>query len=187
MTKPSAPPRPHPTRWTASVKRLLLFLAGTAAVQVAAAQGLQVTRNPIADASASRSAAAPTVVRVLSTRSHMQCPLPGKNTRLLSIDSPREWEDTIERQDEVTALGRKVRWARERVLVYALESKPYAGVRLDSPSRVIRLAHGVLYWPVRQVQPETGANKASVLTRPCVMTTIDRAYWQRIKVVPARP
>ena len=105
----------------------------------------------------------------------------------MSIDSPREWEDTIERQDEVTALGRKVRWARERVLVYALESKPYAGVRLDSPSRVIRLAHGVLYWPVRQVQPETGANKASVLTRPCVMTTIDRAYWQRIKVVPARP
>lgn len=187
MTKPSAPPCPCPTRWAAApVTRCLLFLALTAA-QLASAQGLQVTRNPVADASASRSRAAPTVVRVLSTRSHMQCPLPGKNTRLLSIDSPREWDDTIEHQDEITALGRKVRWSRERVLVYALESKPYAGVRLDSPSRVIRLAQGVLYWPVRQVMPEMGAEKATVLTRPCVMTTIDRAYWQRIKVVPTRP
>lgn len=187
MTKPSASPRPCPTRWLAPVSRRLLFLALTTAVQLASAQGLQVTRNPVADTSDSRSRAAPTVVRVLSTRSHMQCPLPGKNTRLLSIDSPREWEDTIDRQDEITALGRKVRWARERVLVYALESKPYAGVRLDSPSRVIRLAQGVLYWPVRQVMPEPGAEKATVLTRPCVMTTIDRAYWQRIKVVPTRP
>lgn len=188
MTKPSASPRPCQTRWAPSVTRHLLFLALSAAVSLASAQGgLQVTRNPVADTGASRSRAAPTVVRVLSTRSHMQCPLPGKNTRLLSIDSPREWEDTIDRQDEITALGRKVRWARERVLVYALESKPYAGVRLDSPSRVIRLAQGVLYWPVRQVMPEPGTEKATVLTRPCVMTTIDRAYWQRIKVVPTRP
>ena len=128
-----------------------------------------------------------TALRVISTRSHMQCPLPGKNTRVLSIDSPREWDDTIERQDEVTALGRKVKWAKERVLVYALESKPHAGVRLDSPSRFIRLSNGVLYWPVRQIMPDRGAEKATVLTRPCVMTTIDRAYWQRIKIVPTRP
>jgi len=188
MTTPSAPLRPRTRRWTACLARPLFGLVITAAAQVTSAQGLQVTRNPVADtSSASRSKAGPTALRVLSTRSHMQCPLPGKNTRLLSIDSPREWDDTIEHQDEITALGRKVRWSRERVLVYALESKPYAGVRLDSPSRVIRLAQGVLYWPVRQVMPEMGAEKATVLTRPCVMTTIDRAYWQRIKVVPTRP
>ena len=188
MTTPSVLLRPRPLPWTACVNRWLLLLAGTAAMQVATAQGLQFIRNPVADTSASPSrAAAPTVVRVLSSRSHMQCPLPGKNTRLLSIDSPQEWEDTIEHQDEATALGRKVRWARERVLVYALEARPYAGVRLDSPSRMIRLAHGVLYWPVRQVMPEPGIAKATTLTRPCVMTTIDRAYWQRIKIVPTRP
>jgi hypothetical protein len=113
--------------------------------------------------------------------------LSGKNLRLLSIDSPREWEDTIEHQDELTALGRRVRWANERVLVYALESRPHAGVRLDSPSRVIRLSQGILYWPVRQTLPDAATEKATVLTRPCVMTTIDRAYWQRIKVVPTRP
>jgi hypothetical protein len=186
MTTPTATPRPHTPVWTSSSK-LALFLALTATAQVAPAQGLQTTRNPLAGTSASQPGAASSVVRVLSTRSHMQCPLPGKNTRLLSIDSPREWEDTIDHQDEITALGRKVRWAKERVLVYALESKRYAGLRLDSPTRVIRLAHGVLYWPVRQVMPESGPDKSNAPTRPCVLTTIDRAYWQRIKVVPTRP
>jgi hypothetical protein len=155
----------------------------------AQAQNLQLTRNPPATdhPSPTKPRSAVTAVRVISSRSHMQCPLPGKNSRLLSIDSPREWEDTIEHQDEITALGRKVRWARERVLVYALETKPHAGVRLDSPAKVIRLAQGVLYWPVRQILPDAKAEKATVLTRPCIMTTIDRAYWQRIKVMPARP
>jgi hypothetical protein len=179
--------RHRPVGWPLVFSRLAFLLAVVASVPGVSAQSVQLTRNPANDAASSRLRAAPTLVRVISTRSHMQCPLPGKNLRLLSIDSPREWEDTIEHQDELTALGRKVRWAKERVLVYALESKPYAGVRLDSPSRVIRLSQGILYWPVRQVMPEMGAEKATVLTRPCVMTTIDRAYWQRIKIVPTRP
>ncbi|WP_310460719.1 hypothetical protein [Sphaerotilus sp.] len=187
MNDSSAPHRPRPVGWHPLFSRLMVLLAVVAGVPDVSAQGVQLTRNPANEATSSRQRAAPTVVRVISTRSHMQCPLPGKNMRLLSIDSPREWEDTIEHQDELTALGRKVRWAKERVLVYALESKPYAGVRLDSPSRVIRLSQGILYWPVRQVMPEMGAEKATVLTRPCVMTTIDRAYWQRIKIVPTRP
>ncbi|MEY2873117.1 MAG: hypothetical protein RLZZ373_488 [Pseudomonadota bacterium] len=187
MTYPFAPHRASPSRWAPFCSRLALLLAVVGSVPEVLAQGVQLTRNPIPEGSAARQRAASTVVRVISTRSHMQCPLSGKNMRLLSIDSPREWDDTIEHQDEITALGRKVRWAKERVLVYALESKPYAGVRLDSPSRVIRLSQGVLYWPVRQIMPEMGAEKATVLTRPCVMTTIDRAYWQRIKIVSTRP
>lgn len=170
---------------------LVIVVAAGLGVPTAQAQPVQVVaRKSVTDSgpSASKSLApAFTALRVISSRSHMQCPLPGKNSRVLSIDSPREWDDTIERQDEITALGRKVRWAKERVLVYALDSKPYAGVRLDSPSRFIRLSNGVLYWPVRQIMPEMGTEKASVLTRPCVMTTIDRAYWQRIKIVPTRP
>jgi hypothetical protein len=187
MNDSSVPHRPRPVGWRPLFSRLLCLLVMVAGVPGVSAQGVQLTRNPASDAASSRQRAAPTVVRVISTRSHMQCPLPGKNLRLLSIDSPREWDDTIEHQDELTALGRKVRWSKERVLVYALESKPHAGARLDSPSRVIRLAQGVLYWPVRQVMPEPGMEKTTVLTRPCVMTTIDRAYWQRIKIVPTRP
>lgn len=164
------------------------LLAATLVAGTAQAQNLQPTRNAAAEpSSVAKPRSAITAVRVISSRGHMQCPLPGKNSRLLSIDSPREWEDTIEHQDEVTALGRKVRWAKERVLVYALESKPHAGVRLESPAKIIRLTQGVLYWPVRQILPDVRADRATALTRPCVMTTIDRAYWQRIKVVPARP
>lgn len=187
MNDSPVPHRLRPVGWHPLFSRMAFLLAVVAGVPGVSAQSVQLTRNPANDAASSRQRATPTAVRVISTRSHMQCPLPGKNMRLLSIDSPREWEDTIEHQDELTALGRKVRWTKERVLVYALESKPHAGVRLDSPSRVIRLSQGILYWPVRQVMPEMGAEKATVLTRPCVMTTIDRAYWQRIKIVPTRP
>ena len=164
--------------------QLALLLALSGSVPAALAQGVQPVRNPGTEAGQSKSRTA-TVVRVISSRSHMQCPLPGKNSRVLSIDSPREWADTIEHQDEVTALGRKVRWSRERVLVYALDTRPHAGMRLVTPSKAIRLSQGILYWPVRQILPDHGTAKASALTRPCVMTTIDRAYWQRIKVVPA--
>ena len=185
MTKPTAPRRARTTRHAALIGCLTLaaVIAMGGASPVAQAQGATTAGHP----APGKARSALTTVRIISSRSHMQCPLPGKNSRLLSIDSPREWEDTIEHQDEITALGRKVRWANERVLVYALETKPHAGVRLDSPARVIRLSQGVLYWPVRQILPDTKAEKATVLTRPCVMTTIDRAYWQRIRVVPARP
>jgi hypothetical protein len=191
MNHPCAPHRIHLARWNSHFRQLALLLATVTAMAINAtgvsAQGLQVARNVDVDATKSRPRASPTALRVISTRSHMQCPLPGKNSRVLSIDSPREWEDTIEHQDERTALGRKVRWAKEQVLVYALESKPHAGARLESPSRMIRISQGILYWPVRQVMPETRTEKAAVLTRPCVMTTIDRAYWHRIKIVPTRP
>jgi len=176
-------------RLAAWPRLLAIAMAAALVTPVAQAQAVQVAvrKNASENGPAASKSPAVTVLRVISTRSHIQCPLPGKNSRVLSIDSPREWDDTIERQDEVTALGRKVRWTKERVLVYALDSKPYAGVRLDSPSRFIRVSNGVLYWPVRQVMPDMGAEKAAVLTRPCVMTTIDRAYWQRIKIVPTRP
>lgn len=189
MTTPSAPPFFRMARLAAWPRPLVIAVAAALVTPVVQAQAVQVAARKSAqenNPAASKSPAI-TVLRVISTRGHIQCPLPGKNSRVLSIDSPREWDDTIEHQDEVTALGRKVRWTKERVLVYALESKPYAGVRLDSPSRFIRVSNGVLYWPVRQIMPDMGTEKAAVLTRPCVMTTIDRAYWQRIKIVPTRP
>lgn len=130
-------------------------------------------------------------LRVHATRSHMQCPLPGRNRKLLSIDSPGEWEDTVDRQDELTAIGRKVRWNSERVLIYALESQHGLEQRLESPTRFIRLSHGVLYWPVRQRQLDpapasAGSPRPGRQSRPCVVAVIDRAFWQRIRIVPVQ-
>lgn len=185
MSTPSAPHRlPWPVRGL-SLRRLALSLVLLGSLSTTAAQGLQPARLTADSDRTSAAHKQPSALRVLSSRGHMQCPLPGRNTRLLSIDSPREWADTIEQQDELIALGRKVRWSRERVLVYALEAKAHVGVRLESPSRVLRLSQGILYWPIRQIPPEGGRAKASAPARPCVLVTIDRAYWHRIKVVPA--
>jgi hypothetical protein len=181
MSTPSAPHCLPGSVRSLFLRSLALSLVLLGGVSGAAAQGVQAIRLAVDPPRQPHQ----TVLRVLSSRGHMQCPLPGRNKRLLSIDSPREWEDTIESQDEVTALGRKVRWSRERVLVYALDTKTQAGVRLESPTKVLRLSQGILYWPVRQIQPEGGRPKASAPARPCVLVTIDRAYWHRIKVVPA--
>jgi hypothetical protein len=131
-------------------------------------------------------------LRVHATRSHMQCPLPGRNRRLISVDSPGEWEDTVDHQDELVAIGRKVRWSNERVLIYALETQHGAEQRLESPTRFIRLSQGVLYWPVRQRQLEAptasaGSARSGRQSRPCVLAVIDRAFWQRIRIVPVQP
>ncbi|MFM2343007.1 MAG: hypothetical protein RLZZ592_2660 [Pseudomonadota bacterium] len=127
-----------------------------------------------------------TLLRVHATRSHMHCPLPGRKQRLIGIDSPAEWTDTLEQQGEEAALGRKVRWSRERVIVFApdMQDRHAEAVRLESPAQMIRVSDGVLYWPVRQRAIDDPAARQM---RPCVMAIIDRAFWQRIRVVPARP
>lgn len=127
-----------------------------------------------------------TLLRVHATRSHMHCPLPGRQQRLIGIDSPAEWEDTLEQQGEVAALGRKVRWSRERVIIFAadMQGRQAEAVRLESPARVIRLSGGVLYWPVRKRVMDDQQPRQ---VRPCVMAIIDRAFWHRIRVVPTRP
>lgn len=155
---------------------LMLLAAGLAA------QGAQAAEP----AAASRAGSGSTLLRVLATRSHMHCPVPGRAARVASIDSPGEWDDVIEQQGEVAALGRKVRWNHERVLLYAVDMQggQAVPVRLESPSPMIRLTGGVLYWPVRQ-RPIEGIDVRSA--RPCVMAIIDRAFWQRIRIVPTRP
>ncbi|MFM2347672.1 MAG: hypothetical protein RL654_2425 [Pseudomonadota bacterium] len=127
-----------------------------------------------------------TLLRVHATRSHMHCPLPGRQQRLIGIDSPAEWADTLEQQGEVAALGRKVRWSRERVIVFAvdMQSRQAEAVRLESPAQVMRLSGGVLYWPVRKRALDDVQTQQM---RPCVMAIIDRAFWHRIRVVPTRP
>lgn len=121
-------------------------------------------------------------VRVLATRSHAQCPLPGKKLAVLSIDSPQEWTETL-LQDEVSMAGRAIRWSREQVLVYAMNQQPTLGVSIEPAGRVLSLHSGVLMWPVREIRPGPGDMAATATSRPCLVAIVKRAYWQRIRIV----
>jgi hypothetical protein len=121
-------------------------------------------------------------VRVLATRSHTQCPLPGQKIAVLSIDSRQEWAETL-LQDEVSVAGRGIRWSREQVLVYAMNQQPTLGVSVEPAGRVLSLQSGVLMWPIREVRPSPGQMAATALSRPCLVAIVKRAYWQRIRIV----
>lgn len=121
-------------------------------------------------------------VRVLATRSHAQCPIPGKKIAVLSIDSAKEWAEELQ-QDEVSTAGRAIRWGREQVLIYAMNQQPTLGVSVEPASRVLTLHSGLLLWPVREIRPGAGQIAATATSRPCLVAIVKRAYWHKIKIV----
>lgn len=157
---------------------------------VAAACGLLATtasadgvRQP-GDSARPGSRAAPRVhnVRLASWRSHNICPMHGAVHSVRSVDSLREWRDTLT-QDEAGAVGRRVLWSREKVLVYAMAMQPTAGIRLEPASSVLRLKSGVLWWPVKRSPPGPVGMPITVQSRPCLIALVNRAQWHRIRVV----
>ncbi|MCK6425302.1 MAG: hypothetical protein L6Q75_09435 [Burkholderiaceae bacterium] len=121
-------------------------------------------------------------VKLLATRSHTQCPLPGKKIAVLSIDSRQEWRDHLE-GDESSVAGRPIRWAREQVLVYAMNQQPTLGVRIEPAARQLTLHGGLLFWPVREIRPGPGELAATATSRPCLVAVVKRSYYQRIRIV----
>lgn len=121
-------------------------------------------------------------VRVLATRSHVQCPIPGKTLAVMAIDSAQEWSEKL-RQDEVAIAGRPIRWTREQVLIYAMNQQPTLGVSVEPASRVLTLHSGLLMWPVREIRPGPGQMAATATSRPCLVAIVKRAFWQKIKIV----
>lgn len=121
-------------------------------------------------------------VRVLATRSHAQCPIPGKKLAVMAIDSAQEWAEEL-LQDEVSTAGRPIRWTREQVLIYAMNQQPTLGVSVEPASRVLTLHSGVLMWPVREIRPGAGQMAATATSRPCLVAIVKRAFWQKIKIV----
>lgn len=99
-----------------------------------------------------------------------------------SVDSMREWRDTFN-LDETGAVGRRVLWSREKVLVYAMALRPNDGIRLEPASSVLRLSSGVLWWPVRREQIAPKEVAITVKSRPCLIALVNRAQWHRIRVV----
>lgn len=129
-----------------------------------------------------KSARAAHSVRLASWRSHDICPMQGAVRSVRSVDSLREWSDTLT-QDEAGAVGRRVLWSREKVLVYAMALQPTAGIRLEPASSVLRLSSGVLWWPVKRSPPGPGGMPITVQSRPCLIALVNRAQWHRIRVV----
>jgi hypothetical protein len=144
-----------------------------AVVAVAAA----LTALPVA-ASGEGSAARP---RVEAQRGHAQCPLSGLDERSLLLDNATQWHSIVS-AGEVQALGRKVRWGRERVLVHALAQQPTLGVRVSAvgiarsgPVRSPRL-------DLRITRPAPDELAATALSRPCVFVALTRGAWSEIRV-----
>lgn len=121
-------------------------------------------------------------MRILTTRSHSQCPLAGNKIAVLSIDSPQEWAETL-RQDEQAVAGRSIRWSREQVLIYAMNQQPTLGVSVEPAGQVMALKSGVLFWPVHETRPGPGTMAATALSRPCLVAVIKHSYFQRIRIV----
>ena len=141
------------------------------------------TRKPGETGNPGRSAAQRShSVRLASWRSHNICPMQGAVHSVRSVDSLREWRDTLT-QDEAGAVGRRVLWSREKVLVYAMAIQPTAGIRLEPASSVLRLKSGVLWWPVKRSPPGPGGMPITVQSRPCLIALVNRAQWHRIRIV----
>lgn len=162
---------------------------GASAVTAKAPTALAAAASPPAAASApsaasSRNAGRSAVqaVRVLASRSHAQCPIPGKKLAVMAIDSAQEWSEKMQ-QDEVAVTGRAIRWPREQVLIYAMNQQPTLGVSVETASRVLTLHSGLLMWPVREVRPGAGQMAATATSRPCLVAIVKRAFWQKIKIV----
>jgi hypothetical protein len=141
-------------------------------------------QSPPRPASAAEARQAPTAAKVLAWRAHGVCPMGGQKRGVHMLTSVQEWQKTIT-QAETGALGRRVQWGRERVLVYALDGKPQLGTRLESPGS-LRISGGVLWWPIVLRTPEPGTMMATALSRPCVIAAVPRRGWQRVRVLERR-
>jgi hypothetical protein len=121
-------------------------------------------------------------VRLVSWRAHNICPMQGAVRSVRSVDSLREWRDTLT-ADETGAVGRRVLWSREKVLVYAMALQPNVGTRLEPASSVLRLSEGILWWPVKRIPPEPAGSPITVQSRPCLIGLVNRAQWHQIRIV----
>lgn len=114
----------------------------------------------------------------------MQCPLASADPAqaLLVLDNERQWAGAL-RADEAATFGRAVRWAEERVVVFALAQQPTLGTRvaLDKPQAELR--QGVLQLTLRIERPPADAMTATALSRPCVIVAVAREGWLQARAI----
>ena len=133
------------------------------------------------DALASGSSRTP---RIEQQRGHAICPLPGRDEQALLIDTRDEWRALVS-ADETRALGRKVRWSRERVLLYAMPQQPTLGIQVAATG-VVRTGPGdPPQLGLRVVRPAPDAMAATALSRPCVFVALSRGAWREVRLTDA--
>jgi hypothetical protein len=121
-------------------------------------------------------------VRLVSWRAHSTCPMQGSVRSVRSVDSEREWRDTLS-FDEIDAVGRRVLWSREKVLVYAMATQPSVGILLEPATSALRLSQGTLWWPVKRTSQTQNGPPITVQSRPCLIGLVNRAQWHQIRIV----
>jgi hypothetical protein len=125
--------------------------------------------------------------QVRAQKSVVRCPLVGPVDRplLRVFESADQWQSET-RADERATFGREVRWARERVVVFALEQQPTLGVQVElNPKRVV-VRGGMLRLPIQVRRPGADEMAATALSRPCVMIAVRRGGWRKVTVLDAK-
>lgn len=147
---------------------------------VAALGLLLVMASGCADGARPRDATAPGPVRILAQRSHAQCPVEGRDTRQVRLQSAAQWQAVVS-MDEAAALGRPVDWTAEQVVLHAMSQQPTLGYEAVAVDAEV-LADGSLRLRVSERRPPPGAIVGMAFTRPCVFVLLPSAAWPAIDV-----
>lgn len=165
----------------APVRRALTVILALSAWPLATRADSAPGRSPPLSAASADTSRPPAAVKVLAWRAHGVCPMGGQQRGVHMLASVQDWQQTLT-QAETGALGRRVQWSRERVLVYALDRQAQLGARLESPAN-LRISGGVLWWPITLRTPAAGSLSATAQARPCVIAAVPRNGWQRVRVL----
>ncbi len=134
-------------------------------------------------AGAAAATEAPRRPLLLAQVSHAKCPVAGMDDRALLIGDARPWRATMT-VDEAGALGRRVQWRDQRVLVVALRRQPTLGVSLSLAESHPWQGNRAIPPRLRLHVARPGADEAAqaALSRPCVIAVLAKGPWREVWV-----
>lgn len=120
------------------------------------------------------------------SRSHVQCPLASREPATWVIDSESGWHARQAATPSDEALGRPVRWSRERLLIYSIGLQPTLGhsVRLAGTD-FARLGTRQLGLRIEVRHPAPDEMAATALSSPCLVVAVPRGRWRSVQLLDA--
>lgn len=123
---------------------------------------------------------------VSGARGHVQCPLASRDPVTWVIDRETDWRalQPVTSGDE--ALGRPVRWSRERLLIHSIGLQPTLGhsVRLAG-TEFTRLGARQLGLRIEVRHPAPDEMAATALSSPCLVVAVPRGRWRSVQLLDA--
>lgn len=118
---------------------------------------------------------------VQAERSHVQCPwrLEGPQARVFT--SARHWEEIMTVPEE-RAVGSRVDYRFDHVIVFGLETQRTLGVKVQLAQPVVELQGKDAQVEVTVTRPRRGEMVAAALSRPCVVAKVPKRAWRVIEV-----